>query len=172
LIKILYNNKRGVLIIMKKWIKNNKRKAIIIAVVLLAIILLVIFSYAIISYLMPNTKASVYCDRCKVTSNYPVESDREEKIKEFLKDYKGIELKTFDVKCNLIDIVVEVDDKYSFSKVKDMSKKLLKVFSDDENKYYDIQLMVKSNNEKSELYPKIGTHHKEIDGKVNDSFVW
>ena len=157
---------------MKKWIKNNKKKAIIIGVIVLALALLIIFSYAIISYLVPNTKASVYGDRCKVTSNYPVESDREDKINEFFKEYKEVKLKTFDVKCNLIDIVIEVDDKYSFSKVKDMSKKLLEVFSEDEIKYYDIQLMVKSNNEKSELYPKIGTHHKEIDGKVNDSFVW
>lgn len=157
---------------MKKWIKNNKKKTIIIGVVVLAIVLLVIFSFAIISYLVPNTKASVYGDRCKATSDYQVESDREDKIKDFLKDYKEIELKSFDVKCNLIDVVIEVDDKYSFSKVKDMSKKLLKVFSEDEYKHYDIQLMVKSNNEKSEVYPKIGTHHKEINGKVNDSFVW
>jgi hypothetical protein len=157
---------------MKRWIKNNKKKAIIIGVVVLAVLLLVIFSFAIISYLVPNTKASVYGDRCKTTSNYQIESDREDKIKEFLKDYKEIEFKSFDVKCNLIDIVIEVKDKYSFSKVKDMSKKLLKVFTEDEYKHYDIQLMVKSDNDKSEVYPKIGTHHKEINGKVNDSFVW
>lgn len=158
---------------MKNWIKENKKKAIIIGVVILAVVLLVVFAFAIISYLVPNTKASVYGDRCKATSEYKVESDREDKIKEFLKDYNDMDLKSFDVKCNLIDIVIEVDDKVSLSKVKDMSKKLLKVFSEDEYKHYDIQLMVKSNaGDKSEVYPKIGTHHKEIDGKINDSFVW
>lgn len=157
---------------MKSWIKNNKKKAIIIGVVLLSVILLIIFSIGVISYLMPNTKESVYGDRCKVTADYPVESDREDKIKDFLKDYDKMEFSSMDVKCNLIDIIIEVDDKVSLSKVKSMSKKLIKVFSEDELKYYDIQLMVKSNNENSEVYPVIGTHHKEINGKENDEFIW
>ena len=53
-----------------------------------------------------------------------------------------------------------------------MSKELLKVFSADQLRTYDIELLVKSDNENSENYPQVGTHHKEIDGKSNDSFVW
>lgn len=157
----------------KKYIKNNKKKVIITAIILLAIIMLIVFSFGVIKYLMPDTKESVYGDRCKITEDYPVESDREDKINEFLqKDFKDMKLVKFEVKCNLIDLIVEVDDKLSFSKVKSMGKKLLTVFSEDELKHYDIQLMIRSNNEKSEDYPKIGTHHKEIDGKMNSDFIW
>lgn len=156
-----------------KWLKNNKKKVITIGVVLLVIIVFVVFLWSIIAYLVPNTKESVYGDRCEVTEKNPIASDREEKIKEFLeKDYKKMKLISYDIKCNLVDIIIEVDDKTSFSDVKKMSNKLIEVFEENELKYYDIELMIKSNNEKSEDYPRIGTHHKEINGTINKKFVW
>lgn len=81
-------------------------------------------------------------------------------------------LVNFEVKCNLINVIIEVDDKTSFSKVKSMGKKLLSVFNEDELKYYDIQLMIKSNKEDSDDYPRIGSHHKEINGSTNEDFIW
>ena len=156
----------------KKWIKNNKKKAIIYGVVILAFILFIVFTIFIINFLMPNTKGSVYGDRCDVTKDYPVASEREQKLKEFLKGYDNMDLESIEVKCNLIDVVVKVDDKVNLSKVKDMSKKMLEVFSKDELKYYDIELMVHSNNDNSEVYPQVGTHHKEINGESNASFIW
>ena len=159
---------------IKEWLKNNKKKAIIIGIVLITLILCVVFSIAVIKYLMPNTKTSVYGDRCTITQDYPVAEDREDKIKEFLdsKDYSSMNFVSFEVKCNLIDVIVEVDDKTSFSKVKGMGKKMLSIFSEDELKKYDIQLLRRSNNEESEDYPKIGTHHKEINQSMNDDFIW
>ena len=156
----------------KKWVKNNKKKSIILGVVILALILMIVFTYFVISYLMPNTKGSVYGDRCEVTKKYPVDNDREEKLKTFLNDYENMDFVSIEVKCNLIDVIIKVDDKVNISKVKDMSKKMLEVFSEDELKYYDIQLLVKSNNEKSEVYPQIATHHKEINGESNGKFIW
>lgn len=157
---------------IKKWFKNNKKKSIIISIVVIATILLIIFTISVISFLMPNTRKSVYGDRCEITKKNPVEKDRKSKISDFLKDYKGMDISTFEVKCNLIDVVVKVDDSTSISKVKKMGKKMLGVFSKDELKYYDIQLIVYSNKESSEAYPIIGTHHKEINGNSNDDFVW
>ena len=86
--------------------------------------------------------------------------------------YDKMTFKSIDVKCNLIDIIVEVDDSVNVSTIKTMSKELLKVFSTEETKFYDIQLLIKSNKKDSDTYPIIGTHHKEIDGSVNDHFVW
>lgn len=157
---------------LKKWINNNRKKAIIIGILLVSLILSIIFLIGVISYLMPNTKESVYGDRCDFTEEYKVDSERESKIKDFLKDYEGMNLENFEVKCNLINIIVKVDDKTSFSKVKSMGKKLLSVFNEDELKYYDIQLMVNSNKEDSDDYPRIGSHHKEINGSTNEDFIW
>ncbi len=157
---------------LKKWINNNRKKAIIIGILLVSLMLSIIFLIGVISYLMPNTKESVYGDRCDLTEEYKVDSERESKIKDFLKDYEGMNLENFEVKCNLINIIVKVDDKTSFSKVKSMGKKLLSVFNEDELKYYDIQLMVNSNKEDSDDYPRIGSHHKEINGSTNEDFIW
>lgn len=156
----------------KNWVKNNKKKAIILGIVIVALILMIVFTYGIISFLMPNTKGSVYGDRCEVTKNYPVPSEREVKLKEFMNKYKNMEFVSIEVKCNLIDVIIKVDDKVSLSKVKDMSKKMIQVFSEEELKYYDIQLLVNSNNKKSDVYPQIGTHHKEINGESNATFIW
>lgn len=156
----------------KNWLKNNKKKATIIGVLLLFLILIFIFLWGVIAYLIPDTKESVYGDRCEITEDYPIEKGKEDKLKKFLEDYEKMELVDFDVKCNLIDIIIEVDDETSFSDVKSMSKKMLKEFTDDELKYYDIELMVKSNKDDSEDYPRIGTHHKEINGSMNEEFIW
>lgn len=157
---------------LKKWVANNRKKAIVIGMLLLSLILSIIFLIGVISYLMPNTRESVYGDRCEFTAEHAVKDERESKIKDFLKDYENMDMKKFEVKCNLINIIIEVDDKTSFSKVKSMGKKLLSVFDEDELKYYDIQLMIKSNKENSDDYPKIGSHHKEINGSTNEDFIW
>ena len=157
---------------MKNWILNNKKKTVKIAIVILSFILLIIFLKFVIGYLIPNKGKSVYGERCKITENYPVASDRKEKIEEFLKEYKKTELVDFEVKCNLIDVVIKVDDSVKFSTVKSMAKKLLAVFTDEELEHYDIELMIDSNKENSSVYPRIGTHHKKIDGSMNKNFVW
>lgn len=157
---------------IKKWIKNNKKKVIILITVVVLLVVLVVIANSIISFLMPNTKESVYGERCEVTRNYPVESDRKKKLEDFISKQDNMKLIAFDVKCNLIDIIVEVDDSVAVSKVKTMSKNLLAEFSKDEVKYYDIELMIRSNKKDSDSYPMIGMHHKEINGSSTDSFVW
>lgn len=156
----------------KKWIKNNKKAVAMLITILILLILFVIISYAIVSFLMPNTKESVYGDRCEVTSEYKVAADRKEKIEKFVSSQDKMKLEAFDVKCNLIDIVVEVDDSVTVSKIKTMAKSMLNEFSDDEVRHYDIELMIKSNKEDSDSYPMIGMHHKEINGSSADNFVW
>lgn len=156
----------------KKWLMDNKKKSIVIGITIVTVIILLIFTIGVVKFLMPNTRKNIYGERCNVTKENPVASDRKEKIEEFLKDYKDMNLKTFNIKCNLIDIVIEVDDKVSFSNVKKMAKELLSVFSKEEIKYYDLELMIKSNKDDSSVYPQMGTHHKEIDGDSNDNFIW
>ncbi len=157
---------------IKNYVLNHKKKCSIIAGVLLLLIILIIVVYAIISFLMPNTRGSVYGDRCEITEDHPIPKDQEDKLAEFLMDYQGYTLVSFDLKCNLIDIIIEVKDDESFSNVKKMAKAMLGSFDADTLKYYDLQLYIRSDKEKSENYPQLGTHHKEIDGKANEDFVW
>lgn len=157
---------------IKKWFKSHKKLSIILGVSLVIVIALIVSVSTIANIIMPDTRESVYGDRCSITEKYKVDSKKEDELKKFFKKYDFVTFNALDVKCNLIDIVITVPDKTSFNDVKDMSKELLKVFSADQLRTYDIELLVKSDNDKSENYPQVGTHHKEIDGKSNDSFVW
>lgn len=156
----------------KSFFKKHKKKCIIVGVCLLILIIFISILFFVISYFMPNDNESFYGDRCEQTENYPVSSDLQDKIATFIKDYEGYELVEFDVKCNLITFILKVPDSTEVKVVKEMSKNLLTVFNEDELKYYDIHLSIKSDNEKSENYPIMGTHHKEIKGSSNDDFVW
>lgn len=157
---------------IKKWFKSHKNLSIVLGVTIVIALVLIFSITTIVNIIMPDTRESVYGDRCKITEKYKVDSKKEDELKSFFKKYEFVTFNALDVKCNLIDIVITVPDKTSFNDVKNMSKELLKVFSADQLRTYDIELLVKSDNENSENYPQVGTHHKEIDGKSNDSFVW
>lgn len=157
---------------IKKWFKSHKNLSIVLGVTIVIALVLIFSITTIVNIIMPDTRESVYGDRCKITEKYKVDSKKEDELKSFFKKYEFVTFNALDVKCNLIDIVITVPDKTSFNDVKNMSKELLKVFSANQLRTYDIELLVKSDNENSENYPQVGTHHKEIDGKSNDSFVW
>ena len=154
------------------FINKNKKKVIIIIVLLVVFSIFLLATYKLYKYLTPDTKDSVYGDRCELTDGIDITSEREKMIKEKVESYEGMKLSDVDVKCNLIDIIVVVNDETEVKTVKKMSTELLTVFTDEELKYYDIELWIDSNIEKSEKYPIIGTRHKTNNGDSESKFVW
>ena len=151
----------------------RNRKKLIVAFILLFVFGVFIYSgYRLYKYLTPDTKDSVYGDRCELTDGIDITKEREAGIKEAVEAYEGMKLSDIDIKCNLIDLIVEVDDATKVETVKEMANSLLNVFSEEELKYYDIQLWIDSNNDESEVYPIIGTRHKTNNGDAEGKFVW
>lgn len=153
-------------------IKKHKKKIIIIVAVLIVVIVCFFAIYKVIAYLIPDRKNSVYGDRCEITESIEITKDRKNDVKKVVEEYDGMTLSTVDVKCNLIDIIVNVKDEVEVAKVKEMSKKIIAVFTEEELKYFDLALWVDSDNKESTKYPLIGTKHKVINGESKDSFVW
>ena len=60
-----------------------------------------------------------------------------------------------------------MDDSLEEETAKNYANKILENLSDDVKSYYDIQVLVDSDNEESEVYPIIGYKHK-----TTDMFVW
>ena len=154
------------------FLKRNKKRIIIILILLIVFSIFVFATYKLYKYLTPDTKDSVYGDRCELTDGIDITAERENSVKEVVESYEGMKLSDVDVKCNLIDIIVVVKDATEVKTVKDMSNKLLTVFTEEELKYYDIQLWVDSNSKNSETYPIIGTRHKTNNGDLESKFVW
>lgn len=152
------------------FLKKHKKKLIILAIVLIVVIICLFAFKQILSYLNPNKKESVYGDRCELTESIMITDERKEKVKEAIESYENIKVSTIDIKCNLIDIVINVDNSVEEKTVKSMSDKVLEAFSKEELKYYEIELMVNWPDDPEKAM--MGTHHKMINGEMNDHFVW
>jgi len=152
--------------------KKYKKKVIIISIILIVLAIFIFVSYQLFKYLTPDTKNSVYGDRCELTEDIKITNDREKMIKETIEATEGMTLSDVDVKCNLIDVVVIVKDDVEVKKVKETANEMLLVFTEEELKYYDIQLWVDSEDEESKTYPIIGTRHKTSNGDASGKFVW
>lgn len=154
------------------FIKKNKKKVIVTILLLIVFGVFIFAAYKLYEYLTPDTKDSVYGNRCELTEGVAISKERKDMIKETVESYEGMKLSNVDVKCNLIDIIVKVDDEITLDTVKEMSDKLLTVFTEEELKYYDLELWVDSNAKESEVYPVIGTRHKTGNGDATKKFVW
>ncbi len=152
------------------FLKKHKKKLIISAIVLIVFIICLFAFKQILSYLNPNKKESVYGDRCELTESIMITDERKEKVKEAIESYENMKVSTIDIKCNLIDIVINVDNSVEEKTVKSMSDKVLEAFSKEELKYYEIELMVNWPDDPEKAM--MGTHHKMINGEMNDHFVW
>ncbi len=155
------------------FLKKHKKKVTILAVIVIILIICFVALHKMVAYLNPDSKESVYGDRCELTESIMITDERKEAVKVAVKGFEKMELSTVDVKCNLIDIIVNVDASVDVKKVKEMSDKLLEAFTKEELKYYDLELWINWTGEGSgEKTPMIGTKHKVINGESNSHFVW
>lgn len=155
------------------FVKKYRKKIIVCAILLIILAIFLFSAYRLYKFLTPDTRNSVYGDRCELTDDIDITKEREEMVKDVINENEGMTLSKINVKCNLIDITVKVEDDVKVDDVKKMADKILTVFTEEELKYYDIELMVDSTAEESEVYPIIGTRHKtNIDGNAEAKFVW
>ncbi len=152
------------------FLKKHKKKVIVITILLIIFIICFIVCHQLLAYLNPNTKESIYGDRCDLTESIMITDERKDELKEVVESYENMKLSTIDVKCNLIDIIINVNEEVEEKDIKAMADKILETFSEEELKYYELELMVNwtDNPEKAMM----GTHHKMINGEMNDHFVW
>ena len=154
------------------FLKKHKKKVIAAVVVLIVFIIIFIAIKKVVNYLTPSSKQSVYGDRCDAVAKIPVDKDAKKAIKDSFKEYELVEFKNIDVKCRLIDITINLKEDMPDETIEEMSKKLLEAIPENIRNNYDIELFITNSNKENDTYPRIGTHHKVINGEVNDHFVW
>lgn len=141
--------------------KNNKYvKYIVIGVVALAIIVLGVLIYK-------NLFSGSNSNRLEGIENYKLTKTEINDVKDELKKIESVD--SIDVYTNvkIIKILVNLKDDVEFDIIKDVSNKSIEKISEKNREFYDIEIYVKSNNEKSEVYPKIGYKYK-----TSSEFVW
>ncbi len=160
---------------MKKvqaFLKKHRKKLIILVIVLIVLAICFYAVFRIYKYLTPDTKESYYGDRCDITESIMITDERKNAVKSAIEAYPTMKMSDFDLKCNLIDIVVTVTDDTTLTDVRKMSGDILAAFTEEELKFYELELMVDSDVEESETYPVIGKKRKMIDGAALDHFIW
>lgn len=145
-----------------EFIKKNKIlvSLLVIAIVFFAAIMIIIFSNLSIG----NNE---YGNRLDNIEKYPISDEVINEIKTDISSYEKVTSVSYNLEGKLANFILTVDDSLEEETAKNYANKILENLSDDVKSYYDIQVLVDSDNEESEAYPIIGYKHK-----TTDMFVW
>ena len=145
-----------------EFIKKNKIlvSLLVIAIVFFAAIMIIIFSNLSIG----NNE---YGNRLDNIEKYPISDEAINEIKTDISSYEKVTFVSYNLEGKLANFILTVDDSLEEETAKNYANKILENLSDDVKSYYDIQVLVDSDNEESEVYPIIEYKHK-----TTDMFVW
>ena len=145
-----------------KVIKNNKIliALILIAVIMFSTILIIIFSNL-------SSGNDEYGNRLDEIEKYPITDEIINNIQNEVSSLEKVKSVSYNLEGRLANFIIKVEDALMVSEAKNYAEKVLEYFSEDLKKYYDIQILIDSDNDESENYPIIGYKHK-----TSDSLVW
>lgn len=147
---------------MKKFLKRNKIKVIIGAVILAILIFLIVTIYS----LFFSSKGDKYGNRLDGISKVEIKDSTVKKIKSALKEDEKIDSVEYHLEGRLVNFLITVNTDEDRDSVLNDTSKILENLSDKIKSYYDIEVFIDSK-EESENYPVIGYKHKTKDG-----FTW
>lgn len=145
-----------------KFIKKHKIEFI----ALLVMIIICVLGYFAVKPLLGND-SNKYGNRLDGIEEVKISDEQINKMISELEDKKDINSVKYDLQGRLIYIILEVSNATAVDVSKGYANKILEYFDDSQKSYYDIQVIVKSDSEESEVYPIIGSKHK-----TSISFVW
>ena len=145
-----------------EFIKKNK-----ILVSLLAIAIIFFVAILIIIFSNLSIGNNEYGNRLDNIEKYPISNEVIDEIKTDISSYEKVTSVSYNLEGKLANFILTVDDSLEEETSKNYANKILENLSDDIKNYYDIQILVDSDNEESEVYPIIGYKHK-----TTDVFVW
>lgn len=152
---------------MKKKSKT-KNKLSIGKIIKYSIIVIILVIIAIASYLVyKNIFAGVENTRYEGIENYKLTSKEKNNVKEKLNEIENIKNVNIYTNSKIIKIHIILDKDTKFENVKEICNESLEKFSEENLKFYDVEVFVESNDKESSLYPQIGYKHK-----TNSKFSW
>ena len=108
-----------------------------------------------------------YGSRLKNIEKYKIEENKINELKDTISKNDGVVSVNYLLTGRLIDITIVVKDDVERDISKGYAGKVLDYFTEEQKGYYDIQVLIKSENDGSEKYPVMGYKHKS-----SLTFVW
>lgn len=134
---------------------------------IIILLIIIVLGIALIRFLVPNYGGDLYGNRLNGISSHKIDDKKVNELKDVVGKLEGVVSVDYLLEGKLINITIKVKDEVERDIAKGYADQSITYFSDDEKKYYDIQVLLSSENKQSEKYPIIGYKHK-----TSESLVW
>lgn len=143
----------------------RKNKVFILIVILF---ILVLGGIVVVTTLLPSYNTSIYGNRLNGIEEVPIDQNLQDKFVRLMKEETYVTSVTPHVSGKIFYLVIHVEPNTNRDTVKAKITTLLDELSDEQKKFYDIQILIGlKNDETSDLYPVIGYKNAN-----NEVLVW
>ena len=136
--------------------------------IILIIILVLVFAVSILlkEFSVDNSKDE-YGDRLDGIEDVKISKSDSNKLIDGIEELEDVKKCTYRLQGRLIYITITFNEGVELDKAKEIGNKVLEYLDDEEKKYYDVQVILKSSSKDSTDFPKMGYKHKS-----SESIVW
>ena len=143
---------------MKNFFKTHKKQCMIGGIAFLVIFFLIL----IWLFIVPVFSNNKYGDRLDGIEDHKISSDTVKDIEDSLKENDKVTDVTYNNEGRILDFIITVSNDMSTEDAKKLGDTILDKISDDDKKYYDIQILIDTE-EENDNYPIAGYKHKSED---------
>ena len=143
---------------MKNFFKTHKKQCMIGGIAFLVIFFLIL----IWLFIVPVFSNNKYGDRLDGIEDHKISSDTVKDIENSLKENDKVTDITYNNEGRILDFIITVSNDMSTEDAKKLGDTILDKISDDDKKYYDIQILIDTE-EENDNYPIAGYKHKSED---------
>lgn len=140
-----------------KYLKEHAKLISIIVIFIVAVVVLFMLYNGVFL-----NNASKYGDRLKGIEAVKLDSKNKTEIKENVLSLKTSSKVSVTENGKIIEVIIVANDDIDIAKGKELGNKVLEKLTDDQKKYFDVQIYVKKNN-KDDKFPIIGYKHHNKD---------
>ena len=140
---------------MKKFISEHKKQCLIGGIIFLAIFFIII----IWLFIVPLFSNNKYGDRLDGIEDHKISSSTIDDIENTLKGNEQVSNVDYHNEGRILNFIITVSNDMSTDNAKKLGDTILDKISDDDKKYYDIQILIDTE-EENENYPIAGYKHK------------
>lgn len=142
--------------------RNKKMERTIVLVVTICFFVLVFVFYKLVLSQTSDTKA-IYGERLDGIEEVKISKTKKEDIENSIKEVGNNKSVKVTIQGKIINVMITINDDVTRDSAKGLADKVLEKLSEDEKRFYDIQVFIKKDVEDVQL-PIIGYHHPKKNG--------
>ncbi len=142
--------------------RNKKMERTIVLVVAICFFVLVFVFYKLVLSQTTDTQA-IYGDRLDGIEEVKISKTKKEEIANSIKEVGNNKNVKVTIQGKIINVMITINDDVTRDSAKGLADKVLEKLSEDEKRFYDIQVFIKKDVEDAQL-PIIGYHHPKKNG--------